>query len=196
MLAFSARPRIWQNGRMTPHLVGTGVRKVTLLGNPVLRKVLRKLKPEEIRSEEIHRLISEMAVTMREYGGVGIAGNQVGENLSVFVMGLPKGTKRHPEGIALTVVFNPVLKFFEAEGFENDWEGCLSAPELRGMVRRYKKLELTGHGLDGKPSKKIYEGFPARVVQHETDHLNGLVYLDRMDGLGTLSYMSEIGRGK
>ncbi len=187
------RGRIWQNHFMSAHIVNIGVRKVTQLGNPVLRKVLRKLKPDEIRSEEIHRLVQEMAVTMDEYDGVGVAGNQVGEDLSVFVMGLPKGTKRHPDGIELTVVFNPVIKPIGDE-FEEDWEGCLSVPELRGMVRRHKKLELSGHGLDGKAFKRVYEGFPARVVQHETDHLNGLVYLDRMDGLKTLAYMSEMGR--
>ncbi len=170
-----------------------GVRKVTQLGNPVLRKVLRRLKPEDIRSAEMLRLVKEMAATMEEYDGVGIAGNQVGEDLSVFVMGLPKGTKRHPDGIELTVVFNPVIKPVGGES-EEDWEGCLSVPELRGIVRRHKKLELSGHGIEGKPFKKIYEGFPARVIQHETDHLNGLVYLDRMDGLKSLSYMSEMGR--
>jgi peptide deformylase len=62
------------------------------------------------------------------------------------------------------------------------------------MVPRYKKLELSGHGLDGKPFSRVYEGFPARVIQHETDHLNGLVYLDRMQGLKTLSYIAEMGR--
>ena len=178
---------------MTEPLVSTGVRKVTQLGNPVLRKVLRHLKPDEIRTADVRRLVQEMAVTMDEYDGVGIAGNQVGEDLSVFVMGLPKGTKRHPDGIALTVVFNPVIKPI-GEDTEEDWEGCLSVPDLRGPVRRWRKLELSGHGLDGKAFKKVYEGFPARVVQHETDHLNGLVYLDRMDGLKSLAYMSEMGR--
>ena len=91
-------------------LVSPAIRKVTLLGHPVLRKVLRRLKPDEVRSAEIQRLVREMAVTMQEYDGVGIAGNQVGEDLSVFVMGLPKGTKRHPDGIELTVVFNPELR--------------------------------------------------------------------------------------
>ena len=67
-------------------------------------------------------------------------------------------------------------------------------PDLRGMVARHKKLELSGLGLDGKAFKRVYEDFPARVIQHETDHLNGLVYLDRMDGLKTLSYISEMGR--
>ncbi|MEK7383131.1 MAG: peptide deformylase [Elusimicrobiota bacterium] len=174
-------------------LVSPAVRKVTLLGRPVLRKVLRRLKPDEIRSAEVQRLVREMAVTMREYDGVGIAGNQVGEDLSVFVMGLPKGTKRHQDGIGLTVVFNPEIRPL-ADETEEDWEGCLSVPDLRGPVMRFKKLELTGLGLDGKAFKKVYEGFPARVVQHETDHLNGLVYLDRMDGLKSLGYMSEMGR--
>ncbi len=179
---------------MPEQIVGTGIRKIALIGHPVLRKVLRKLKPQEILSADVRRLVSEMVRTMEEYDGVGVAGNQVGEDLSVFVMGLPKGSARHPEGIALTVVFNPLIIFFEAEGFEEDWEGCLSLPELRGRVRRRKKLELSGLGLDGKPFKKIYTGFPARVIQHETDHINGCVYLDCMDDLKTLTYMSEMGR--
>lgn len=178
---------------MKTPLVSYGCRKVTQLGHPVLRKALRRLEPAEIRSADMHRLVNEMAVTMEEYDGVGIAGNQVGEDLAVFLMGLPKGTKRHPEGIELTVVFNPVITPVGGETVE-DWEGCLSVPDLRGLVRRHKKLELSGLGLDGKPFKRVYEDFPARVVQHETDHLNGLVYLDRMDGLKSLCYLSEMGR--
>jgi len=174
-------------------LVSTAIRKAALLGRPILRKVLRRLKPDEVRSSEVQRLVREMAVTMEEYDGVGIAGNQVGEDLAVFIMGLPKGVKRHPDGIELTVVFNPVITPVGVET-EEDWEGCLSVPDLRGPVTRLKKLELSGLGLDGKAFKKVYEGFPARVVQHETDHLNGIVYLDRMDGLKSLSYMSEMGR--
>jgi peptide deformylase len=178
---------------INPSIVGAGIRKVTQLGHSVLRKVTRRLKAEEARSPDMQRLVREMIVTMSEYDGVGLAGNQAQEDLAVFVMGLPKETKRHPEGIALTVVFNPVITPI-GEETEDDWEGCLSVPDLRGMVRRHKKLELAGLGLDGKPFKRVYEGFPARVVQHETDHLNGLVYLDRMDGLKTLSYISEMGR--
>ncbi|HEX4047331.1 MAG TPA: peptide deformylase [Elusimicrobiota bacterium] len=174
-------------------IVGVAIRKVTQLGHPVLRKAARRLKADEVRSADVQRLVREMVVTMEEYDGVGLAGNQAQEDLAVFVMGLPKNTKRHPEGIALTVVFNPVITPVGDE-YEEDWEGCLSVPDLRGLVRRRKKLELTGLGLDGKPFKRVYEGFPARVVQHETDHLNGLVYLDRMDGLKTLSYISEMGR--
>ena len=174
-------------------LVGTGIRKVTQLGHPVLRKVTRRLKAGEARLADMQRLVREMAATMDEYDGVGIAGNQVGEDLAVFLMGLPKGTKRHPDGIELTVVLNPIVTPIGDET-EDDWEGCMSVPDLRGMVRRHKKLELSGLGLDGAAFKRVYEGFPARVIQHETDHLNGLVYLDRMDGLKTLSYIGEMGR--
>lgn len=174
-------------------IVSPGVRKVTQIGHPVLRKATRRLTSAEIKSPEMRRFVETMAMTMEEYDGVGIAGNQCGEDLAVFVMGLPKGTKRHPEGIELTVVFNPEIRLI-GTATEDDWEGCLSLPDLRGMVRRHAKLELSGLGLDGKPFKKLYEGFPARVVQHETDHLNGLVYMDRMDGLQSLSYMSELGR--
>ena len=177
----------------SPTTIGTGIRKVTQLGHPVLRKATRRLKADEIRSADVQRLVREMTVTMDEYDGVGLAGNQAQEDLAVFVMGLPKETKRHPEGIALTIVFNPIITPIGDET-EEDWEGCLSVPDLRGMVKRHKKLELSGLGLDGKAFKRVYEGFPARVVQHETDHLNGLVYLDRMDGLKTLSYISEMGR--
>lgn len=174
-------------------IVSIGIRKVTHLGHPILRKVVRKLKADEIRSDEVQRFLAEMAATMSEYDGVGIAGNQCGENLSVFVMGLSKGMKRHPDGIPLTVVFNPTLSPVGSET-EEDWEGCLSVPDLRGRVRRHKKVELAGLDHEGRAFKRTLEGFPARVVQHETDHLNGLVYLDRMDGLKTLCYTSELGR--
>ncbi|MBI4371316.1 MAG: peptide deformylase [Elusimicrobia bacterium] len=174
-------------------LVGIAVRKVTLLGHPVLRRRLRRLKPEEARSAETRRLAREMAATMEEYDGVGIAGNQCGEDLAIFVMGLPKGGQRHPAGIELTMVINPVVKAIGAET-EEDWEGCLSVPDLRGRVKRPRTISLSGLDLDGKPFERTYEGFPARVVQHETDHLNGLVYLDRMDGLESLTHLSEIGR--
>jgi len=173
-------------------IVSTAIRKVTQLGNPILRAPTRPLTPDEIASPDVQRLVREMAVTMEEYEGVGIAGNQVGEGLSVFLMGLAAGGQRHPNGIDLTVVFNPEVKFLGAET-EVDWEGCLSIPGLRGKVTRRSKLELAGLGLDGRPFKRIYEGFPARVVQHEWDHLNGKVYLDRVD-MATLGWTEELAK--
>lgn len=174
-------------------LVKTSIRKVTVLGHPVLRRTARALKPAEIASADVRRLVSEMAATMEEYEGVGIAANQVGEGLSLFLMGLASGGKRHPDGIPLTAVFNPEVRFIGSET-ETDWEGCLSVPGMRGMVERRLKLELSGLGLDGKPFKRVLEGFPARVVQHECDHLDGKVYLDRMKDLSTLGYVEELGK--
>lgn len=169
-------------------IVGVPVRKVVRLGHPVLRAPARKLTAKEIGAPEVQRLIEEMAASMIEYEGVGIAANQVGEGVSCFLMGLAEGSPRHKEGIPLTVVFNPEVKFL-GEATELDYEGCLSVPGLRGQVARRKKLELSGLDHRGKAFRRLYEGFPARVVQHETDHLNGKVYLDRMDGLKTLAFV-------
>lgn len=172
-------------------LVGVSVRKVVRLGHPVLRAPARPLKPQEIASPEVQRLISELSASMSEYEGVGIAANQAGEGLSLFLMGLKAGSPRHPDGIELTVVCNPELKFLPG-GLETDWEGCLSVPGLRGQVERHLRLELSGLDHRGKPFKRLYEGFPARVVQHETDHLQGKVYLDRMQDLSSLAYVSRV----
>ncbi|MBI3551904.1 MAG: peptide deformylase [Elusimicrobia bacterium] len=168
--------------------MGVPIRKVVRLGHPVLRAPARHLTPKEIAAPEVQRLIEEMAASMVEYEGVGIAAPQVGEGVSLFLMGLAEGSPRHKQGIPLTVVFNPVVEFVGRET-ALDYEGCLSAPGLRGQVERAKALELSGLDHKGKAFTKSYEGFPARVVQHETDHLNGLVYLDRMKGLKTLGYI-------
>jgi peptide deformylase len=169
-------------------IVQTAVRKVVRLGRPVLRAKARELTPEEIASPDVRRLLREMAVTMEEYDGVGIAANQVGESLACFLMALAPGSERHPDGIPPTVVFNPHVRFVGDETAV-DWEGCLSAPGLRGQVERRLKLELSGLDEKARPFKRVYEGFPARVVQHEADHLNGFVYLDRMKGLKSLCFL-------
>ncbi len=172
-------------------IVDVAVRRVVRLGQPVIRAAARKLTPDEIRGPEIQRLILEMAATMDEYEGVGIAANQVGESLSLFLMGLNEGGSRHPEGIPITIVANPTLKPLDEEK-EDDWEGCLSVPCLRGKVPRYKKVELSGLDEKGRAFTRVYEGFPARVVQHETDHLNGKVYLDRLPDLSTLTFAHRV----
>ena len=169
-------------------IVGVPVRKVVKLGHPVLRAPARTLTPKEIAAPEVQRLIEEMAASMLDYEGVGIAATQVGEGISLFLMGLAEGSSRHKEGIPLTVVFNPEIKFIGDET-DLDYEGCLSVPGLRGKVERFKSLELSGLDHHGKAFKRVLEGFPARVVQHETDHLNGKVYLDRMNGLTTLTFV-------
>ena len=167
-------------------IVSIPVRRIVRLGHPVLRRPTRALSADEIAAPEVQRLVDELAVTMAAYGGVGIAAPQVGEGVSLFVMGLPKASPRQPEGIELTVAFNPRVKFLGAEK-ETDWEGCLSVPGLRGQVERPRKVELRAQDRKGKAFKRVYAGFPARVVQHEADHLLGKVYLDRMRDLTSLS---------
>src|ERR1035437_10158005 len=103
-------------------IVGIPVRKVVRLGTPVLREPARRLTAREISAPEIRRLIDEMAASMTEYQGVGIAANQVGEGVSLFLMGLPAGGPRHAKGIPMTVVFNPRVKFLGSRQ-ETDWEG-------------------------------------------------------------------------
>ena len=175
-------------------IVGVPVRKVVRLGRPVLRAPARELTPSEIAAPEVQRLIEEMRVSMAEYDGVGIAANQVGEGVSIFLMGLAADSPRHPAGIEPTVVINPKVRFLGSET-ETDWEGCLSAPGLRGQVERRRALELSGLDRGGRPFQRVYEGFPARVVQHECDHLMGKVYLDRMKDLSSLSYVDEARKG-
>ncbi len=184
------RRRKWHHTFM---LVGTPVRKVVRLGHPVLRSPARELTAAQTRAPEVQRLIDEMRASMDEYEGVGIAANQVGEGLALFLMGLAPDSPRHPAGIELTVVFNPSVRLIGAET-ETDWEGCLSVPGLRGQVERHRRLELSGLDRHGRAFARVYEGFPARVVQHECDHLLGKVYLDRMKGLSTLSFVDEARR--
>jgi peptide deformylase len=168
-------------------IIGIPIRKVARLGHPLLRAPARLLSAAELAAPEVQRLVDELAATMAAYEGVGLAANQVGEGVSLFVMGLPPDGPRHPEGIALTAVFNPRVRLLGSET-ATDWEGCLSVPGLRGKVERHVAVELAGLDREGKPFARVYEGFPARVVQHETDHLAGKIYLDRMRGLESLSY--------
>ncbi len=181
---------------MLKPLVRTAIHRVTRLGQPILRERTRSLTAKEIKDPSLQRLIDEMAVTMVNYAGVGIAAPQVGQGMSLFLMGFPKKNEdlaedeKHEEGIELTAVINPKIRIIGSEK-EEDWEGCLSVPGLRGLVTRFKKLELSGLNQNGKPFTRRYEGFPARVVQHEMDHLDGKVYLDRMNDLTSLAYTDE-----
>lgn len=168
-------------------IVGVAIRKVVLLGHPALRTPAFALTTKEIASPDVQRLVEELAASMAEYEGVGIAANQVGESMALFVMGLEPGGPRHPKGIELTTVFNPEIRFPDKET-ETDWEGCLSVPGLRGQVERRRRVELSGLDRRGAHFKRVYEGFPARVIQHECDHLEGKVYLDRMKNFSSLSY--------
>ncbi len=168
--------------------------KVARLGHPILRKVAAPVSPEAILSPEVQRLIDDMIETMREYDGAGLAAPQVHVSKQITVYEVAENP-RYPEAdtIPLTVLINPRLTPLTEEMAE-DWEGCLSVPDLRGRVPRYTRVRVEAYDRRGKKLQYVAEGFHARVVQHETDHLHGKVYLDRMRSLESLSFLREFVR--
>ncbi|HKA32054.1 MAG TPA: peptide deformylase [Candidatus Binatia bacterium] len=165
--------------------------KVARLGHPVLRAGARTLTAKEVASAEIQRLIEDMVDTMREYNGVGLAAVQVHEPLQIAVLEVANNP-RYPEkpAVPLSVLINPLIEPLEQTS-EDDWEGCLSVPDLRGLVPRYTKLRVRALSHEGRELDFVASGFHARVIQHEFDHLNGKVYLDRMPDLSTLAHLQE-----
>lgn len=165
--------------------------KVARLGHPILRQVARDLTPAEIVSADIQRLVDDMIESMREYDGVGLAAPQVHQSLRILVIEA-KGNPRYPQApeIPLTVLFNLHLAGVGVEK-ELGWEGCLSVPGLRGQVPRFKRIAGTALDREGHAIELNAEGFHARVLQHEGDHLDGRVYLDSMTDLRSLSFLEE-----
>jgi peptide deformylase len=165
--------------------------KVARLGHPVLREVARPVPLEDISAPEFQRLIDDMVETMCEYDGAGLAANQVHVLLQVAVIEVA-ANPRYPDApqIPLTVLVNPVVTPLTEET-EDGWEGCLSVPDMRGMVPRHTAVRLQCHDRDGRRVDLVAKDFFARVIQHETDHLNGIVYVDRMRDLRTLSHIAE-----
>ena len=168
--------------------------KVARLGHPVLRQVAEPVPREEIRTPETQRLIDDMIETMREYDGAGLAANQVHTLRQIAVIEV-QANPRYPDApqIPLTVVINPVVTPL-TEDMEEGWEGCLSVPDMRGMVPRYTSVHLKCYDRDGGAVELVAKDFFARVIQHETDHLVGTVYLDRMKDLSTLAHLAEWNR--
>jgi peptide deformylase len=166
--------------------------KVANLGNPVLRIPAEPVK--NIQAPDIQRLIDDMIETMREYHGVGLAAPQVHRSLQVMTIEGEQDTPTPPDPHASpTVLINPRIVPV-SERLEEDWEGCLSVPNLRGRVPRYTDIEVQAHDRRGKPLKFTATDFFARVIQHEYDHLIATVFLDRMKSLETLTFLEEYGR--
>ena len=165
--------------------------KVTRLGHPVLRQVAEIVAPETIMRAEFQQFVDDMIETMHEYEGVGLAAPQVHVSQQVAVLEVTKHP-RYPEApsVPLTVLINPRLTVL-AEATVDRWEGCLSIPELRGVVPRYSELRVEALDRHGNLLDFIAKDFHARVIQHEYDHLQGKVYLDRMLSLDTLTHLTE-----
>jgi len=168
--------------------------KVAKLGHPVLRCVADPVEPDRVKSPEIQRLIDDMYDTMAEYGGLGLAAPQVHSPIQILVTEDITDPDREGEFLARrSVVINPKITFLTSEEIAY-FEGCLSVPDFRGRVPRIRRIRLQGLDRDAGRIDREVEGFPAVVYQHEVDHLNGIVFLDRMKDLSTLSYMQEFDR--
>jgi peptide deformylase len=168
--------------------------KVARLGHPVLRKIAEPISEKELRSEAIRQFVDDMVETMKEYDGVGLAADQVHVSKQIAILEVADNS-RYPgkPPVPLTVLVNPIVTPLSEE-FEDDWEGCLSIPDMRGKVPRYKSIRVQALDREGAPLDFVATGFHARVVQHEWDHLNGKVYLDRMLDLSTLGFITEFAR--
>lgn len=164
------------------------------MGNPVLRLTAEEIPKSEIRSERIQRLIADMFDTMAEYGGVGLAAPQVHESIRLFVItDIPDPDTEDGYLARARAIINPEITFLTDEEISY-FEGCLSIPDFRGRVPRIRKIRLRAFDQDGKKIDEEIEGFPAVVCQHEFDHLNGIMFLDRMPDLSTLTYLKEFDR--
>lgn len=170
--------------------------KVSMLGNPVLRRVADPIPRETIGTPQIQRLIDDMFDTMVEYGGVGLAAPQVHQSIRLLVTeDIPNPEDEGGDSFLArrSVVVNPEITLLTEDQIAY-FEGCLSIPHFRGRVPRIKRIRLRGLDREGQRIDREVEGFPAVVYQHEVDHLNGIVFLDRMPNLTTLTYQREYDR--
>ncbi|HEX4649588.1 MAG TPA: peptide deformylase [Steroidobacteraceae bacterium] len=161
------------------------VRRVLRMGEPLLRAVAA---PVTRFDAELAALVTDMDDSMRALSGAGIAAPQIGVSLRVVIFEL-KDNPRYPHlaPVPYTVLVNPVLTPLGEEQ-EEGWEGCLSVPGIRGLVPRFRRLRYQGFDVDGAPIDRTVEGFHARVVQHEADHLDGILYPQRMRDLRHLGF--------
>jgi peptide deformylase len=165
--------------------------KVARMGHPVLRAKARAVERAEIASPVVQKLIDDMIDTMVEYHGVGLAAPQVHEGLRVFVAVLDVADgDREVEPIA---IINPEVTPLTTEEVE-DWEGCLSIPDIRGRVPRPREIRVTAFDRRGERISLRAHDYPARVIQHETDHLDGILFFDRMRSFESLTFLDEYSR--
>ena len=165
--------------------------KVARMGHPVLRATAKAVERSAVTSPAIQKLIDDMMETMAEYHGVGLAAPQVHEGLRLFVASLD--TERTEEPSAPMAIINPEITPVGTE-MQEDWEGCLSIPDIRGKVPRPYEIRVRALDRDGERIELRARGFSARVIQHETDHLDGILFFDRMRGFETLTFLEEYSR--
>ncbi len=162
--------------------------KIARMGHPVLRSPAQELAPGAFNQPELQGLVEDMIDTMADYVGVGLAAPQVHYALRLFIIQPDPGDEA-----SLRVAINPTLTPLGDETEEN-WEGCLSIPDIHGMVSRHTRVRLEAFGAGGEKYSEELEGFAARVAQHEFDHLGGTLFIDRMTDLSTLAFGDEYRR--
>ena len=167
---------------------------ITTVGDPVLRRRAREVTPAELASAPVQRLIDDMIVTMRAAGGAGLAANQVGELLRVAVIEV-RDNPRYPykPPIPLTVIVNPVLEPVGDEVVAIN-EGCLSVPDLRGTLDRHVTVRVRWTDRDGREHDELRRGLTAGTFQHEVDHLDGILFLDRVRDPSTFTTWEQFER--
>jgi peptide deformylase len=170
-------------------------REIVEIGHPVLRERAREVSVEQLRSEEVQRLIDDMIETMRAANGAGLAANQVAETVRIAVVEVREGNPRYPykPPIPLTVIVNPVIEPLDGELAQIN-EGCLSVPDLRGEVPRHVNVRLRYLDRDGAEHEEVRRGLTAGTFQHELDHLDGVLFVDRVEDPRTLTTWAEFER--
>lgn len=164
--------------------------KIARMGHPVLRKRARRVDATDIKAGSFQQLIDDMLATMDEYHGIGLAAPQVHEMVRLVIIGIEEG---EDQPLRVIPVVNPEVSPVGASTVE-DWEGCLSIPDMRGRVPRAPRIRLRGLDREGAKLELEMRDFPARVAQHEVDHLDGVLYVDRMKSLDSLTFMEEFGK--
>ena len=170
------------------------IKPVLRMGDPILFKHAEPVM--QFGTPELHALLQDMDDTMRSKNGAGIAAPQIGVSLQVVIFGVG-ANPRYPdaEEVPYTVLINPTLEPIGAD-MEDGWEGCLSVPGMRGVVPRYSQLRYRGFDQHGNEIDRTVSGFHARVVQHETDHLSGILYPMRIRDLRMFGYNEELFPGQ
>jgi peptide deformylase len=168
--------------------------KIAHIGHPVLRQRAREVTRDELLSDAMQRFVDDLVETMRDASGAGLAAIQVYQPVRIFAVEV-KDNPRYPykPNVPLTIVVNPVITPLTEEKFEN-FEGCLSVPNLRGIVERFAEVRVTGWDRDGKPYERVARGLTSGTFQHENDHLDGTIFVDRVKDPRSLCTWAEFDR--
>ena len=169
--------------------------KVARMGHPVLRARARALDRADVRTAIVRQLIDSMMETMEEHHAAGLAAPQVHESVRIFVAGIQEDTRDDEDEPTIVPVpfINPEIIPLNKE-MVIDWEGCLSIPDIRGKVPRHRQVKIRALDREGSRVELQLAEFPARVVQHENDHLDGILFFDRMKSFETLTYLDEFSK--